>query len=177
VRPSARRRAPRTHRCGERGHGRGCTDAGRSHRTLDRRTPDTGHRTSGRWTYAPDAGHWMGGHRTGQTLDTQTLTGKTQTRRRTRHGGHPDILAPRRRWGRRTALRWAAPTALGNNDGSAVRPPAIARLPAALPGGCSVAPPVAERALAHCCPAKRNVGLSVAWWKNCGEELAGFALQ
>jgi hypothetical protein len=45
-------------------------------------------------------------------------------------------------------LRWAAAhAALGKHDGSAVGPPASARLPPALPGSCWVAPPAAKRRL------------------------------
>jgi hypothetical protein len=128
-------------------------DARTGHRIPDTgyRTPDTGHRTpsavpeavAGQWTLPqcplpqhpdtgradagdlPDAGYWTGGRRIldGRTPDTRTLT-ETRTGR-PRHGGHPDVPGATAPLGRQTALL-SARAALGNHDGSAVRPPARA---------------------------------------------------
>jgi hypothetical protein len=109
--------APRALRCGESGHG--C-------RTL---TPDTGHR-------ALDTGHRMRGHRTrtGRADAGRTDAGRTdadgdadratKARWASGHPGHHDAAGT----ARRTVLLWAAAAhaALGNHDGSAVRPPASA---------------------------------------------------
>jgi hypothetical protein len=102
-------------------------------RTQDARMPDartghwttrTGHRTRGRWT----GGRWT---RTGRrtqdrgTPDTRTLTQDADRATKARWAsGHPGTTAPLDPepccFGRRHA-------ALGNHDGSAVRPPASAR--------------------------------------------------
>jgi hypothetical protein len=96
------------------------------HRPLD---TDTGHRTRGRWTRAPDNGR----------ADSHA---RTLTEDADRAPKPPTPL------GHRTMSLWAAHAALGNHDGSAVRPPCqCARLPTALPGSCSVAPPAANRRL------------------------------
>jgi hypothetical protein len=115
------------------------TDTGHGHRTPDtgHRTPDTdtdtdtdtGHRTRGRWTRAPD-------------------TGRADSHARTLTEDADRAPKPPTPLGHRTMSLWAAHAALGNHDGSAVRPPCqCARLPTALPGSCSVAPPAANRRL------------------------------
>jgi hypothetical protein len=118
----------------------------------DIRTPRTGHRTSDTRradTGRADAGHVPdAGHVDGRTLDRWTLT-ETRTGR-PRHDGHPDILGTTTPLGRRTVLLSAAAAhaALGNHDGSAVRPPASAR-------GCRLQCHAAAGSLAA---AKRRLG-------------------
>jgi hypothetical protein len=108
-------------------------------------TPGTGHRTRGRGT------------RTGRrTLDGRTLDMRTRT-------GDQGAVGVRTSWyhdtaGQRTVLLWAAAAhaALGNHDGSAVRPPASAR--DCLPHCQAAARSLRRRpsgASAHCCPRKR----------------------
>jgi hypothetical protein len=91
----------------------------------------TGHRTP---TPTPDTGHRTPDARTPDTYRTP-VTGRADAGhvdadgdadRATKARWHPDILAPRRRWnGGPCAM--GAHAALGNHDGSAVRPPASAR--------------------------------------------------
>jgi hypothetical protein len=150
------RRAPRSHgcrrsgrRCGTRGHRRGTPDV--HTRTLDsgrvdiayadtgwsHRTPDTGHRTPDAWTR-------------GRVDATSMRTGDQGTGRHPdRHPGPP--RPPDRPLGRRTVDLWTAPTALGNDDGSApVRYlPARDHLPHYQAPARSLRRP--SRALAHCC--------------------------
>ena len=97
----------------------------RGYRSLDTGRADAGHTAdTGRWT---DAGN----------ADADRAAKLTVA------SGHPGDTTP---LGRRTVLLWAAPAALGEQDGLAVRPPASARdcLPH-YPGSCSVAPPAAKR--------------------------------
>jgi hypothetical protein len=112
------------------GHRTRTPDTG--HRTPDTDTDtdtDTGHRTRGRWTRAPD-------------------TGRADSHARTLTEDADRAPKPPTPLGHRTMSLWAAHAALGNHDGSAVRPPCqCARLPTALPGSCSVAPPAANRRL------------------------------
>jgi hypothetical protein len=126
------------HRTWTPGTGHWTSDTGRA----DTGRADTGHRTRGRWT----RGRWT---RTGRrTLDGRTLDMRTRTGR-PRRGGRPDILVPRHRWtANRAAVAAAAHAALGNHDGSAVRPPASARgCGLHCQASCWVAPPAAKRRL------------------------------
>jgi hypothetical protein len=120
------------------------TDGGRSNRTPDMDTghwtSDIGHRTRGRADAGrvPDAEHWTGGRWT---------CGRGQ--------GDQGAVGVRTSWyhdtaGQRTVLLWAAAAhaALGNHDGSAVRPPASARdCGLHCQASCWVAPPAAKRRL------------------------------
>jgi len=113
-------------------------------------TPDT--RTAGH----RDIGHRTRGHRTRGhwTLDTGTLTEDADRATKPRQAS--DIWATatsRRLAGRRTVFLWeAAPAALGNHDGSAVRPPPARETAPPPPGNCSLAPPAVSGASAHCSP-------------------------
>ena len=128
------------HRTWTPGTGHWTSDTG--HRTPDVRTPDAGRGTRGRWT------------RTGRrTLDGRTLDMRTRT-------GDQGAVGVRTSWyhdtaGQRTVLLWAAAAhaALGNHDGSAVRPPASAR--DCLPHCQAAARSLRRRpsgASVHCCP-------------------------
>jgi hypothetical protein len=129
--------APRTHRCGQSGHGCRTLALDTGHwtrtrhwisdartpgaRTLDMyRTPDTGH--------VPDAGHWTAGRWT---------CGRGQ-------GDQGTV-------GRRPVLLWAAHAALGNHDGSTVRylPARDCRLYCHAAAGSRRRRP--SGASAHCC--------------------------
>ena len=121
------------HRTWTPGTGHWTSDTGRA--DTGHRTPDTGCADAGR---VPDAGHWTGGRWT---------CGRGQ--------GDQGAVGVRTSWyhdtaGQRTVLLWAAAAhaALGNHDGSAVRPPASAR-DCGLHCQASrwVAPPAAKRHL------------------------------
>ena len=143
--------APRTHRCGQsghgcrtlaldtgRGHGTGYRTRGHQARTLDMyRTPDTGH--------VPDAGHWTAGRWT---------CGRGQ-------GDQGTV-------GRRPVLLWAAHAALGNHDGSTVRylPARDCRLYCHAAAGSRRRRP--SGASAHCCPRKNWVESRTVWWRPSG---------
>jgi hypothetical protein len=119
----------------ERTQTRHARDAGRSPRTPDtrRRTRGSGDRTRTPGYRTPDARTpdrrmWARtGRRTldGWTLDKRTLTEDADGASKAQWAS--DILAPRRRWDVEPCCCGRHTRALGNHDGSAVRPPANAR--------------------------------------------------
>jgi hypothetical protein len=140
------RRPPRPHP-GRTRRTRERTDTGRPHRT-----PDTGRRTPGRsdahtglwtpvaWTDKP--GDWTSAPDTGRRPLAEDVDTLTKARPASAPPGPP---RPAAALGHPTVSLWTVPAALGDHDGSAVGPSASARLPAALPGSCSVAPPAKPR--------------------------------
>jgi hypothetical protein len=140
----AHRRPPRPHPVGHSGRGNTRTpDSHSGHRTPGGSDAHTGlwtpvvwTDTRGDWTSAPDTGRrplaaGRGcGHADEGTAGVRTSWATTPSSRAL---GQP------------TVFLWTAPAALGEHAGSAVGPSAGARLPAALPGSCSVAPPAEPR--------------------------------
>jgi hypothetical protein len=160
--PAARSRSTNSPVRRERTQTRHARDAGRSPRTSDtrRRTRGSGDRSRPPGYRTPDARTpdrrmWT---RTGRrTLDGWTLDGWTLTE--DADGGASkaqwasDILAPRRRWDVEPCCCGRHTRALGNHDGSAVRPPANARdcLPHRKPAAGSLRRQPSG-ASAHCSP-------------------------
>ena len=108
------------------------------HRHLDAQTPapDTGRVDRHVWTLDARPGHWTpnAGRGRGQG-DDGTAGIRTSG---AHHAERPLAGTPK-------VLLWTAPAALGSPCRLGVRPPASTRLPLALPGSCSVAPPAKPR--------------------------------
>jgi len=177
-RVAVHRRAPRSHRCGHNGRGRGRGTRGHrrwTHRTMDTGTPghpdtrapghpDTrtrGHRTRGHWT--PDTGRVDADRGCGQ--GDQATAG-------IRTSGPPrradDLLDAEP-----CSCGGAAHEALGNHDGSAVRPPPARETATPPAGNCSVAPPAVSGASAHCSRVLDLDGTRGGQWDNGNVRCAG----
>jgi hypothetical protein len=127
-------------------------DIGRRRWTPGRRTPGRSDARTGHWT----AVAWTGtrGH-CPLAPDTRHRTLAEDTDTVAKHGRHPHLLGhhakpPRARPPNRAPL--TAPAVLGNHDGSAMGPPASARLPLAPPPATRSLRRWPSRASAHCCP-------------------------